>query len=240
MRTLRQQILEFTKSRKGEMRGGKYYRRVPKAGGGFRYFYTREQYLADRNKTRKRDDTHLQEKLSDLVKQRDLNRARRNDMETAIRRLPLKQLEKLASIIQDRLSEGGNIVSDLPVVKTDAVFARPSDSIPGYTRSNGGWYKEVRGIDEGKRGGFALLGDFVHPEGSQLRVTPGRLYIDCSIKGSRKYPIKQYTLFTHDKSGNANVVYQHEYGVAGEPHEREWALSMQKHIKEYWHSEGVV
>ena len=30
---------------KGAARGGKYYRRVPKPGGGYRYYYTREQYL---------------------------------------------------------------------------------------------------------------------------------------------------------------------------------------------------
>lgn len=36
--------LELDPIEKGEARGGKYYRRTPKAGGGWNYFYTKEQY----------------------------------------------------------------------------------------------------------------------------------------------------------------------------------------------------
>lgn len=65
------------------------------------------------------------------------------------------------------------------------------------TRYNGGWVKEITGINKEKSNGYSLIGDFL--DGGKeaiVRCTIGKLYLDCGIGGSRKNQENEYTLFT--------------------------------------------
>lgn len=64
-------------------------------------------------------------------------------------------------------------------------------------RYNGGWAKEITGLDKTKSNGYSLQGDFVAGgKSGNYRVTEGCLYLDCDIQGSRKNQRNEYTLFT--------------------------------------------
>lgn len=65
------------------------------------------------------------------------------------------------------------------------------------TRYNGGWAKEITGLDKTKTNGYSLQGDFVAGRKVKTyRVTEGHLYLDCDIQGSRKNWRNEYTLYT--------------------------------------------
>lgn len=108
------------------------------------------------------------------------------------------------------------------------------DQIPDYTRYNGGWVKAVTGIDKRQKGGYSLEGGFADKEGSYTKVRPGRLYVDCSIGGSRNNQSKNYTLFTTNKDGTVEVIAEtsHEDG--------EWALNLHDAIEKFWNERGAV
>lgn len=61
---------------------------------------------------------------------------------------------------------------------------------------NGGWVKEVTGVDTSKSNGYAFEGDFVNyaAKGSQVECGDG-LYLVCSIEGSRKNQRKEVAAY---------------------------------------------
>jgi hypothetical protein len=89
--------------------------------------------------------------------------------------------------------------------------------IPKFTRYNGGWIKQITGIDESKTNGYSLLGEFT--PGRLVWNKPG-LYLDCSIGGSRKNQEYKYSLFILQPDGTGKYL-----GVTEVRYERggDWA-----------------
>lgn len=92
-----------------------------------------------------------------------------------------------------------------------------------FTRYNGGWIKEVVGVDTSHTNGYSIKGDFIS-RGINW-VTPG-LYIDCSKGGSRKNQVYTYTLFELNPDGSIREIQKEERN-------RDWAVSMWDKIEEY-------
>lgn len=76
-------------------------------------------------------------------------------------------------------------------------------SFSGFSRYNGGWIKQVIGLDKSKTDGYSILGDFAPKK--KTWVKPG-LYIDCSIDGSRKNQERRIHLFVILKDGTAKQI----------------------------------
>lgn len=82
---------------------------------------------------------------------------------------------------------------------TDEQLAKPrtmASMFPAAERYNGGWAKLVRGIDRSKVNGFSILGDFIKIDEPHFWKN-GQIVLDCDIKGSRKHPVKHYTLMQY-------------------------------------------
>lgn len=92
---------------------------------------------------------------------------------------------------------------------TQTSFFLEIDDQPIGTRYNGGWAKEIIGINREKTNGYSLLGNFVEngKEGA-YRVDVDKLYLDCGIGGSRKHQEKHYTLFTVNSNGKITILYE--------------------------------
>lgn len=97
-------------------------------------------------------------------------------------------------------------------------------------RYNGGWVKEITGINKTKSNGYSLIGPFVEngKEGS-YRVTNNKLYLDCNIAGSRKRHDKQYTLFTI-KDGK--LIILHDESMEKKEN-KNWAINMWPSIESH-------
>lgn len=92
-----------------------------------------------------------------------------------------------------------------------------------FSRRNGGWVKNVVGLDKTKTNGYSLLGDFLN-QGLQW-LSPG-LYLDCSIGGSRKNHQYWYTLFTLDSDGQVSKVAELNR------YTRDWAVRLWPSVEE--------
>ena len=68
------------------------------------------------------------------------------------------------------------------------------DDTGDYEFYNGGWVKEVTGVDKSKSNGYAFEGRFVNPIGGLSECGDG-LYIVCSIEGSRRRQKKCVAVF---------------------------------------------
>jgi beta-glucanase (GH16 family) len=96
------------------------------------------------------------------------------------------------------------------------------------TRYNGGWVKSITGINKAKSNGYSLQGDFLsngNKSSSEVRVTEGKLYLDCGIGGSRKSQEKKYTFFT---IRNSEIVIVHE-----EKDSSSWAINSWEAIEKF-------
>lgn len=97
-------------------------------------------------------------------------------------------------------------------------------------RYNGGWAKEITGINKKKSNGYSLIGDFLDngKEGA-YRVSEGKLYLDCNIDGSRKNQKKEYTLFTI--LNNKLIILDDEA-----KENKNWAIDMWPAIEKHFNS----
>ena len=68
------------------------------------------------------------------------------------------------------------------------------DDTGDYEFYNGGWVKEVTGVDKSKSNGYAFEGRFVNPINGLSECEDG-LYIVCSIEGSRRRHKKCVAVF---------------------------------------------
>ena len=68
------------------------------------------------------------------------------------------------------------------------------DDTGDYEFYNGGWVKEVTGVDKSKSNGYAFEGRFVNPISGLSECGDG-LYIVCSIEGSRRHQKKCVAVF---------------------------------------------
>lgn len=68
------------------------------------------------------------------------------------------------------------------------------DDTGDYEFYNGGWVKEVTGVDKSKSNGYAFEGRFVNPINGLSECGDG-LYIVCSIEGSRRRHKKCVAVF---------------------------------------------
>lgn len=87
----------------------------------------------------------------------------------------------------------------------------------GFSRYNGGWIKQVTGIDKTKTDGYSILGPFAKAQ--KTWNNPG-LYLDCSISGSRKNQTKYYHLFILNEDGTITRVGDELKGSLG------WAVEL--------------
>lgn len=92
-----------------------------------------------------------------------------------------------------------------------------------FQRYNGGWTKEVTGLDKTKTNGYSILGEFTETKKRDWYHTE-KLYLDCGIGGSRRNPIKDYTLFRVVDEDNIDIIFETE--------SRDWATLMWKQIEE--------
>lgn len=69
------------------------------------------------------------------------------------------------------------------------------DHIPNFSRYNGGWIKTVAKLDKDYSNGYSIVGDFLPVSSGNINLDEGIIYLDCSIEGSRKHQVKNYTLF---------------------------------------------
>ena len=60
---------------------------------------------------------------------------------------------------------------------------------------NGGWVKEVTGVDTSKSNGYCFEGDFVSGANKGLVECGDGYYIVCSVEGSRKNQYKDVAMF---------------------------------------------
>ena len=79
-------------------------------------------------------------------------------------------------------------------------FIGETGDIETVTRYNGGWLKNVTGLDKSKNDGFSILGNFVKGGNYKMDYSKG-LYLDCSKGGSRKNQRWNYHLFKVDQDG---------------------------------------
>ena len=92
-------------------------------------------------------------------------------------------------------------------------------------RYNGGWTKSVTGLDETKKNGYSILGDFQNNNANDI-YNIGGLYLDCDIHGSKKSPKKYYVLFTVLSDGTIVTIDTAADGV-------DWALNLRPAIKKF-------
>jgi len=94
----------------------------------------------------------------------------------------------------------------------------------GAARYNGGWSKQITGLDKTKNNGYSLIGDFktIH-EG--LNSFNDGLYLDVDKGGSRKNHTNNVTLFSIHGS---NLKILKKINDAG----RDWAIQLWPVIEE--------
>lgn len=110
-------------------------------------------------------------------------------------------------------NESGDLLLNLDQVARD---------LPGYSRYNGGWTKQVTGLNETVTNGFSILGDMVK---NRRDWCPPGLYLTCSIGGSRAHPRKNYQLFRLHPDGVVSLA-----GQAGDT--RDWATNLWPYVRE--------
>lgn len=106
-------------------------------------------------------------------------------------------------------------------------FGCPEDYLES-TRYNGGWIKEITGLDKSKNNGYSLIGSFKGKSGDTYEV--GHLYLDCDIRGSRKNQFKHYKLFTIKSDGAVKeIAYQEDA--------RDWAINLWDAVEQFLDSD---
>ena len=101
-----------------------------------------------------------------------------------------QELRDLISAAQAELKSRTTTTTELAKPRTmDSMFHSAE-------RYNGGWAKLVTGVDRSKVNGFSILGDFIKIDEPHFWKN-GELVLDCDIKGSRKHPVKHYTLLQY-------------------------------------------
>jgi hypothetical protein len=100
------------------------------------------------------------------------------------------------------------------------------------TRYNGGWVKEITGLDKSKSNGYSLLGEFVDggKEGI-IRCTIGKLYLDCDISGSRKNQEKYYTLFCVMLNEKKELTIKE---IISKKETKTWAIDLWEYIEKFF------
>lgn len=73
-------------------------------------------------------------------------------------------------------------------------------------RYNGGWTKEVNGLNKDVTNGYSILGDFIKTAADIVNNVEVGLYLDCDISGSRKHPEKDYRLFRINPDGTVTII----------------------------------
>jgi hypothetical protein len=91
----------------------------------------------------------------------------------------------------------------------------------GFSRYNGGWIKQITGLDKSVTDGYSILGEFAPKK--KTWVKPG-VYLDCSIAGSRKNQDRRFHLFILCTDGSIKQIGEEmEYsGSSG----GDWAVDM--------------
>ena len=100
-----------------------------------------------------------------------------------------------------------------------------SETLPYFTRYNGGWLKTITKIDKDYQNGYSLVGKFLPLSSGKINLHENELYLDCSIGGSRKHQEKSYHLF---KIVGREIVIIQTIECAG----RDWAVSLWDSIEE--------
>lgn len=100
-------------------------------------------------------------------------------------------------------------------------------------RYNGGWIKTVMALDKSKDNGYSIVGDFVRKETAEAYQRIG-LYLDCDIGGSRKHPVKHYTLFSIDQEGKATIHHTLKGTTS------DWAIRLWPHIEKYFAAQEAI
>ena len=88
----------------------------------------------------------------------------------------------------------------------------------------GGWVKEVVGVDDTQRGGYAFVGDFVNGATKGLSECKDGYYLVCTVGGSRKHPVKFVSLW----KVSGDKVERKTGWAAGD----DWALQLRVTVKE--------
>jgi len=99
------------------------------------------------------------------------------------------------------------------------------------TRYNGGWAKEIRGLDKSKNNGYSFKGMFIDGGGEAVyRVSPNKLYLDCGVGGSRKNQKKQCILFSVNDEGE--IIYLKK-GTVNYKNGKTWAIDFWPFIDKF-------
>lgn len=84
-------------------------------------------------------------------------------------------------------------------------FFKEMQEVETFSRYNGGWLKQVTGLDKSKTSGYSLLGDFVKAGDYSMNYEVG-LYLDCSKTGSRKNQEFNYHLLKITEDGSIQIL----------------------------------
>lgn len=141
---------------------------------------------------------------------------KKNVMETInFAELSLEQLSALKSKIEEA------IIAKTEKPKVEKVLFDPAEE---FERYNGGWTKEVVGLDKTQTNGYSIKGGFT-TSGKKDWYRVGKLYLDCGIGGSRKNQTKYYTLFTLEENGEVSTLATSKGN--------DWAVSLWEEIEKY-------
>lgn len=242
-----ERLSNLLKAKKGEMAvAAKYYRRIPKPGGGYKYYYTKQSYQEAMQKEKKTGARPAMSPEQFNARIEDLKKHKLRKLDAWLPQLEMSQLATLMTKVQKELAKRGvtarQAIETLPAKKQPVAEKKKkeevhptkiSEHIEKFSRYNGGWVKEVTGLDKSTMNGFSIEGSFISPTGGFHDIRSEKLYIDCSIDGSRKNQEKQYTLFTFDAAGKYVPLYVHEYDWSGSEKERGWAMAMWPHIEKH-------
>lgn len=94
-----------------------------------------------------------------------------------------------------------------------------------FFRRQGGWLKEVTGLNKCTTDGFSIKGDFITDKDRLIWYDTDTLYLDCSKGGSNKYPIAYYKLFKVSEDGQPVILFETE--------SVDWAIDLWEPIERY-------
>lgn len=98
-------------------------------------------------------------------------------------------------------------------------------------RYNGGWAKELTGLNKAQNNGYSIVGNWCD-KGVEYRVWEGKLYLDCNVTGSRKNHSFHYALFTV-KNGKIVIIQRKYYDY----YDKHWAVEMWENIEKFLNAE---
>ena len=99
------------------------------------------------------------------------------------------------------------------------------EQLMGFDRYNGGWVKQITGLDKDYKNGYSLNGEFIaNKRVKNVDLEENNLYLDCSIGGSRKNQEKNYHLFKVE-NGEIEIIQTIEDGQS------DWAVQLWDNIE---------